>query len=63
MIASKEELEQAVKQLHQGGLEMGKEGLHYANETESLIQQAYEGRCLFELIQNARDASQIKGED
>jgi hypothetical protein len=61
-IQSAQELAAAVDTLHQEGINMGEVGLTYAYETEGYIQQAYEGRSLFELIQNARDASQQKGE-
>ena len=42
---------------------MGGKGHDYAAEAENLIENAYEGRSLFELIQNARDASKSKGEE
>jgi hypothetical protein len=61
-IQTAQELADAVQSLYQSGIKMGEEGLAYAFETEGYIQQAYEGRSLFELIQNARDASQQKGE-
>ena len=61
-IQSAQELAEAVQALHQAGIKMGEDGFIYAFKTEEFIQQAYEGRSLFELIQNARDASQQKGE-
>jgi len=60
-ITSASDLADTVCTLHQEGLEMGKTGLAYAYETEGYIQQSYEGRSLFELIQNARDANQLQG--
>src|SRR6476661_10664920 len=60
-ITSATELKSVVQELHQGGLNMTSEGMTYAAETEGYIQQSYEGRSLFELIQNARDANQLAG--
>lgn len=63
MIASPAELKDVTEQLCTSGLAMGADALDYVTETESLIEQAYNGRSIFELIQNARDASQLRGED
>ncbi|MBD2722571.1 DUF3883 domain-containing protein [Hymenobacter sp. BT189] len=60
-INSATELKRIVEVLHQGGLNMTPEGMAYAAKTEEYIQQSYEGRSLFELIQNARDANQLAG--
>jgi hypothetical protein len=63
MITSSTELTAIIEELRRSGIAMGTDALHYVTETESLIEQAYNGRSIFELIQNARDASQLKGED
>src|SRR5687768_16458201 len=57
------ELKRIIEGLFQEGLDTSPGILGAVAQAEKFLEQAYEGRYLFELIQNVRDANKEVGED